>query len=373
MGKNKKGAFKIELLKNFFHIQLNRWIIFSSLLVLFCIYLYYASYSPQVIFPSEDGATFDFYNDSGNGGDSELLEQNISDSTIEIQFRLNSGFLSPYVGISFHNEIDSVFNMSLYNRLYLEISGEQLRSIGLSLFAGNKYSDNKKEVCFYGNIDINTHRNQYEIDLSKLKVPEWWYAPNNVPIDEKFEPDLKYIYAINIGTAFASASDIKRSIKIYSLYLDRDNKNLIHLLISLELLIILLLAVRHYIIAYKAIPVTITYKAVDVENESQRINSFLDYTNNHFQDAELTLKQISEQTGINQRRITGTIQQKFSCNFKTYVNKLRINESKRLLSETELNIGEIAFKVGFSNQTHFNRVFKNLEGISPTEYRENVK
>ena len=66
------------------------------------------------------------------------------------------------------------------------------------------------------------------------------------------------------------------------------------------------------------------------------------------------------------------IQKSFECNFKTYVNRLRINESKRLLAETELNMGEIAFKVGFSNQTHFNRVFKNFENISPSDYRENA-
>jgi YesN/AraC family two-component response regulator len=83
------------------------------------------------------------------------------------------------------------------------------------------------------------------------------------------------------------------------------------------------------------------------------------------------MKQVSDNTGINQRRIASSIQQSFGCNFKTYVNKLRINESKRLLLESEMNMGEIAFKVGFSNQTHFNRVFKNLEGISPSEFIEN--
>jgi AraC-like DNA-binding protein len=373
MKKNKKGVLNIELLKNFFHIGLNRWIVFSSLFILSSVYIYYSAYHPKMIFPAESGTTIDFFNDSGNGGTSELLKQSISDSTIELKFRLKDGFQSPYVGISFHNETDSVFNEAHYNRLYLEISGEQLRTIGFSLFAGNEFSKNKNEVCFYENIDIDAERKQYVIDLDKLKVPEWWYASNNVPVDEKFEPDLQYIYSINIGTAFAAASDVSRSIKIYSLYFERDNKSLILLLISLELIIILLVAAGHYIKAYKTTPVMITYKAVDVEKENQHINSFLDYINNHFHDSNLTLRLVSEQTGINQRRITSYIQKSFGCNFKTYVNRLRINESKRLLVESELNMGETAFKVGFSNQTHFNRVFKNFEGISPSEYRENIR
>jgi AraC-like DNA-binding protein len=33
-------------------------------------------------------------------------------------------------------------------------------------------------------------------------------------------------------------------------------------------------------------------------------------------------------------------------------------------------MGEIAFKVGFNNQSHFNRVFKSMVGINPSEFRE---
>ena len=146
---------------------------------------------------------------------------------------------------------------------------------------------------------------------------------------------------------------------------------MILLSISAEFILILILGVIHYIKAYKALPVTVTYKAVDIENENRHINSFLDYIGNNFHDPRLTLAQVSDQTGINQRRIAASIQQTFGCNFKTYVNKLRINESKRLLVESELNMGEIAFKVGFSNQTHFNRVFKSFQGISPSEFLEN--
>ena len=162
-------------------------------------------------------------------------------------------------------------------------------------------------------------------------------------------------------------------LRIYSISFERDNTNLILFLISVELVLIFLLGVIHYIKGYKALPVTITYKPVDTENENRQINGFLYYINNNFHDPCLTLRQVSSQTGINQRRIAATIQQTFGCNFKTYVNKLRINESKRLLVESELNMGEIAFKVGFNNQTHFNRVFKNFEGISPSEFLENAQ
>lgn len=370
MNRHKKSFLNIGLLKNFFNVGLNRWIVVASIVLCLGIYLYFSNFHHEIIFPGKDDTNFEFYNDSANGGNSIILYNSISDNRIALDFILKEGFLSPYVGINITNKKDSVFNLASYNRLHLEIAGEQIRSIGFNLYASNVYSESKNEVCFYENLDIGPERKQYVMDLDKLKVPDWWIVANNMPADERFKPDLQNVYRINIGTAYTSASNIKRSLRIYSISFERDNANLLLILISSEFILIFLLGIIHYIKAYKALPVTITYKAVDTENENRQINNFLYYINDNFSNPNLTLKQVSSQTGINERRIAASIQQNFGCNFKTYVNKLRINESKRLLVESELNMGEIAFKVGFNNQTHFNRVFKNLEGISPSEFLE---
>jgi AraC-like DNA-binding protein len=373
---DKKGLLNIELLKNFCRTRLNIWIIASSIVLLAGIFLYYSSFPKVSLFPGRNVSKYEFYSDSANGGNSAILYRNISDTAIDICFVLREGFVSPYVGISITNKSDSVFNLTPYNRLSFEIAGEQTRSIGLSLYTRNAYKNTntgEKEICFYENLDIDSIRNRYVIDMDRLKVADWWYGANNIPIDERIEPDLKYIYRINIGPAYTSASDVEHSLRVYSVSFERDNANLNLFLISAEFILILLLGVVHYIQAYNARPVTITYKAVDIENENQQIKSFLHYINNNFHDPNLTLKQVSGQTGTNQRRIAGSIQQSFGCNFKTYINRLRINESKRLLVESELNMGEIASKVGFSNQTHFNRVFKGLEGISPSEFLQNKR
>jgi AraC-like DNA-binding protein len=119
--------------------------------------------------------------------------------------------------------------------------------------------------------------------------------------------------------------------------------------------------------------ITITYKAIENTTVESPKSDFIKFINNNFQNSELTLDLVSGETGVSQRKITNEIQIQFGCNFKTYINRLRINESKRLLLEKDLNIGEIAFRVGFNNQTHFNRVFKSEVQISPTEYRDKLK
>jgi AraC-like DNA-binding protein len=119
--------------------------------------------------------------------------------------------------------------------------------------------------------------------------------------------------------------------------------------------------------------ITITYKAIENTTVESPKSDFIKFINTNFQNSELTLDLVSGETGVSQRKITNEIQIQFGCNFKTYINRLRINESKRLLLEKDLNIGEIAFRVGFNNQTHFNRVFKSEVQISPTEYRDKLK
>lgn len=62
------------------------------------------------------------------------------------------------------------------------------------------------------------------------------------------------------------------------------------------------------------------------------------------------------------RKVTGTT-------FTEFVSRTRIEKAKNLLLNPNLRISEIAYEVGFQSLTHFNRVFKNIVGESPTEYR----
>lgn len=53
-----------------------------------------------------------------------------------------------------------------------------------------------------------------------------------------------------------------------------------------------------------------------------------------------------------------------------YTNHIRIEKSKTLLKESNLQINEIAFEVGFESANYFTRIFKKETGKSPAAYRE---
>lgn len=59
--------------------------------------------------------------------------------------------------------------------------------------------------------------------------------------------------------------------------------------------------------------------------------------------------------------------------FKEYLQQTRIGYACKLLQEHDLNIAEIAYQSGFENISNFNRQFKKIKGITPTQYQNDLK
>jgi AraC-like DNA-binding protein len=72
--------------------------------------------------------------------------------------------------------------------------------------------------------------------------------------------------------------------------------------------------------------------------------------------------------------VSQIINESFRQNFREYVNRYRIEESKRLLVQPRqiLNITGIAYDSGFNSKSAFNRAFKKQTGMTPREYRRQV-
>ena len=56
-----------------------------------------------------------------------------------------------------------------------------------------------------------------------------------------------------------------------------------------------------------------------------------------------------------------------------YINDYRLNIATNLLETTDIQVMEIANKVGISNVSYFNRIFKKKFNLTPKEYRKNLK
>jgi AraC-like DNA-binding protein len=87
-------------------------------------------------------------------------------------------------------------------------------------------------------------------------------------------------------------------------------------------------------------------------------------------EPDLTMSDLSDETGLPVHHISQTINRHFESNFYTFINTYRISHAKDLLEKnTTQQILEIALESGFGSKSQFNRIFKNIVGKTPGEYR----
>lgn len=85
---------------------------------------------------------------------------------------------------------------------------------------------------------------------------------------------------------------------------------------------------------------------------------------------DITVDSVSKSLFISKNHISRIFASKLGCSFRDYINLLRINDAKQYLKNTDQKIIEIMYECGFKNQSSFNRIFFDVCGITPTEYRK---
>ena len=89
--------------------------------------------------------------------------------------------------------------------------------------------------------------------------------------------------------------------------------------------------------------------------------------NNYVQ--KLSLLDVADHCYISSWHLSKLLNQYTGKGFFEIVNRIRIDKAKELLKGSTAKIQEISDIVGFQDVTHFSRIFKNYEGISPKDYR----
>ncbi len=85
---------------------------------------------------------------------------------------------------------------------------------------------------------------------------------------------------------------------------------------------------------------------------------------------KLTLEIVSEELGISKYKISKVFTNQLQMNFNQYLNQLRINTAKKLLTSTDTSVTTICYESGFSAVRTFNTAFFQITGLSPKEYRQ---
>lgn len=99
------------------------------------------------------------------------------------------------------------------------------------------------------------------------------------------------------------------------------------------------------------------------------IKKCIAYINNNYKD-NITLDTVANMVHLNSSYFSSIFKKEMGLSFSSYLNKIRIEQSKLLLKNTDYSILNIALEVGFEDQSYFSKVFKSLTNMTPKQYKQ---
>ena len=108
-------------------------------------------------------------------------------------------------------------------------------------------------------------------------------------------------------------------------------------------------------------------------NRADKSESLIEKAENYIKQnymKDISLDDISRYCNISSYYFSKLFKQETGENYVEYLSRVRIENAKKMLSDSESSIKEISYSVGFSDPNYFSRAFKKYEGVSPTEYKD---
>ena len=109
-----------------------------------------------------------------------------------------------------------------------------------------------------------------------------------------------------------------------------------------------------------------------VHSENEIIRQAQQYISSHIRE-KLSVRLIAQQVDVSPSYLTVLFQKNLQISPGEYIRRIKLQESKQMIRENNLNFTEIAAALQYSTVHHFSRQFKEKFGITPTEYARSVR
>ncbi|NLE00298.1 MAG: helix-turn-helix transcriptional regulator [Fibrobacter sp.] len=336
-----------------------------------------------VLFPGKTDLEFTSYSDSINVLDttSTSIHRFDTDSKfIALEYTIGKKNLYPYAGFQWIvKENQPYLNISKYDHVTVAFDPATTEDVIVLIlqFFTDGFSTNSNRLTWRflsKEIPMKKGKKVYTIPISEFKTPLWWYNQFNITEKDLSPVDFSKLAMVSVEDG-SDAIGKRRSIILTELRFQKKNA----LAITGLLIVALLLYYAIYLLSFwlkrylssKKSPQTIPYEKLSIENDAaDEEKKVLEYLGSNFSNQNLSLFRMSEEIGISSNKISAIIKKRYNLTFRQYLNTIRIAESKRLLQETKLQISQIAYRVGYTNLTHFCRTFKEVTSVSPNTFRQ---
>lgn len=215
----------------------------------------------------------------------------------------------------------------------------------------------------------------FKLNLSDFATPIDWFTRMGVTADELPKTDWSRMSHMAISDFSGSPSESPRALAItgarFSSSLKRASipagAGAVTFSVLLQMFMSGLRKKRTARVKRKI------YRNVSSVVSSNNTDSLVQYLEKEFGNPMLTLDLIEQELGIKQQEANMYIRKKYDMGYKQFLNRLRMDEAKRLLRESSLPIATIGERVGYLHATSFARTFRTIENIAPNEYRRNQR
>lgn len=112
--------------------------------------------------------------------------------------------------------------------------------------------------------------------------------------------------------------------------------------------------------------------AVPANNNSKNLFLLREYLDSHYQD-KITLDDLADRFLVNKYTLSRGFKEQFGTSIINYLLFVRITHAKQLLRFTSYSVENVGNQCGITPLYYFSRIFKQIEGISPMEYRSQWK
>ena len=103
-------------------------------------------------------------------------------------------------------------------------------------------------------------------------------------------------------------------------------------------------------------------------NNDALMEKVMKSVNENLSNSDYDIDQLTSDVGISRAQLHRKMKEITGISTSEFIRNLRLEQAARLIREKKLNITQVAYSVGFNNQTHFSTVFKKHFGVTPTEY-----
>lgn len=183
--------------------------------------------------------------------------------------------------------------------------------------------------------------------------------------NQVYQHETQEITNILTSTTFWFGKDEHNSIKLFDRLSEEMRNEWVGYYLNVQNLVcqIIINAVRCFVKDKK-----VSYNLPQKDLDDKRRNIIDIYFEKYHQP--LSPQELAKLIGVSTRQLNRVMKQYFNMTFKERLIQVRLENAKDLLTTTALGVDKIVEKTGFSSTSYFCKVFKEYEGMTPTDYRK---